>query len=697
MATNLQTKAMLVKLEGHKWSGRAFDREVTAEVVAQHEAADDAGRFTKAVLSKDALKGVSSTISAARIRHYELTLPWNDAGYRLLPIRVYDKYCDEIDKYIESLGVHRKLLIESYDSHIDEARERLGTMFNETDYPFAEDLADKISLAYKMRAVPEASHFVADLADDEVSRIRDDIERQVEAQVRNGVADLYKRIGDAVNACSERLAQTEDGKAKTFRNSLIDNLTWLAEWVPQLNVTEDAALDRMAAEIKRALADVEADELRENNKAFDAAKHRKVKAGYGWYGRAVRGLFRSGGMIERNAERRIRKSLGALLVKAPFFATLSLHAPLVEHGKVETIACDGESLYYNPKWICETPADDIRAAIARVVTACALKHHTRRGDRDYGRWQKASKLVTLPILRDADLTDQSGGLDMSIEEAYETILDEEESDEDGNQKSGDGMGGAGAAGAGQSPPSQDPDGKGEVMDLPSGGAEGGGGIDSASRARESEQKWDEVGHQALAMSKSIGSASGSMSEIINGQHYSEVDWRVILRRFMTESAPTDYSWRRPDRRFIDSGLYLPSLRADAKMGPMVIMWDTSASMDDPDIAAAWAETKGIVSECLPEYVTLIQCDAEVKSVERYAPHELEYMDEIEALGRGGTRVTPALEAVEELDEPPVCALYFTDCEIFDYPEEPPDYPLLWGRMRGHADDPPWGEVMTIKD
>ena len=42
--------------------------------------------------------------------------------------------------------------------------------------------------------------------------------------------------------------------------------------------------------------------------------------------------------------------------------------------------------------------------MARVVMACALKHHTRRGERDSERWQTASQLVTHALLRDAGFT-----------------------------------------------------------------------------------------------------------------------------------------------------------------------------------------------------------------------------------------------------------------------------------------------------
>ena len=85
---------------------------------------------------------------------------------------------------------------------------------------------------------------------------------------------------------------------------------------------------------------------------------------------------------------------------------------------------DGRDIRYAPGWVAETDADRIKTALARVVLACALKHHTRRGERDPERWQLASQLVTHGLLRDAgfvlppDAEDWDG---LSVEQAYDRL------------------------------------------------------------------------------------------------------------------------------------------------------------------------------------------------------------------------------------------------------------------------------------
>ena len=99
------------------------------------------------------------------------------------------------------------------------------------------------------------------------------------------------------------------------------------------------------------------------------------------------------------------------------------------------------------------------------------------------------------------------------------------------------------------------------MDSPL-GSDNGAGAGLASRdVSAEEQAWDEAMHQALNLAK----AQGAVEETIRDAHCSIVDWRSLLRRYMTDAAARDYYWSVPNRRFIDSGLYLPSIRSEGTL------------------------------------------------------------------------------------------------------------------------------------
>ena len=76
-------------------------------------------------------------------------------------------------------------------------------------------------------------------------------------------------------------------------------------------------------------------------------------------------------------------------------------------------------------------------------------------------------------------------------------------------------------------------------------------------------------------------------------------------------------WKLPNRRFIDSGLYLPSMRTEG-MGTLAVIIDTSGSVDTDVLAAFWSEVREVAAEIEPERVVVLQVDAAVQDEVDYA-------------------------------------------------------------------------------
>lgn len=389
----------------------------------------------------------------------------------------------------------------------------------------------------------------------------------------------------------------------------------------------------------------------------------------------------------RDASRRIREVLRSLIATQPFFGHLALRLPLREDTSRKTVASDGEIIRYNPSWVLEQPSDKIRSAISHCVLACALHHHTRRGERKYERWQRASREATLPYLREAGLTTTEGGENDTVERIYDRLPDENDDDnKDDNQSP---PGASPGEGDGGGPPSSDPNGRGEVMDAPVSEDP----AEAEAERREIEQKWDEARQQAAQASKAAGVTPGSILALIEESHRHRVDWREELRRFLTAVAATDYTWSRPNRRHIASGLYLPALHSD-RVGPIVLAVDTSGSMDDVALQHVWTEIRGLARDANPENVTVVQCDSKVQRIDHYAVEEMP--ESLETVGRGGTAYAPAFEAVEDMPQRPAVVLYFTDLHCYDIGTNP-GVPVLWVVQPGGAKDKPmpFGETIYI--
>lgn len=380
----------------------------------------------------------------------------------------------------------------------------------------------------------------------------------------------------------------------------------------------------------------------------------------------------------RVGERRITLAIRSLLATQPFFGSLVLRLPVVRSDDVDKMASDGANLFVDTEWAAGAQAADMQQIIADIVMGCALKHHTRRGERNYCTWQRAHAKVVLPILRDAGLTDEPGGLDMSIEAAYDLLHQEEDDGPGSSERPQGGFSG---------------DGAGEMMDSPAGDDGGGEGDTRQDSLRREEQKWDQAAQQAVQIAKSQGRTPGAASALIEAQHNRTIDWAAMLREFMTASAKADFSWSEINRRFAWQGLHLPSLRSIA-VGPVAFLIDSSGSMNNPVLSLVWSEVRAAAADCRPEGVVVIQCDTDVRSVSHYDVDDMPL--EIDAVGRGGTRFSPALAAAAELETPPNCVIYLTDGECDDFGEDP-GLPVIWTLEPDGKRDfkPPFGEVIRM--
>ena len=233
------------------------------------------------------------------------------------------------------------------------------------------------------------------------------------------------------------------------------------------------------------------------------------------------------------------------------------------------------------------------------------------------------------------------------------------------------------------------------MDAGARAGEDGESAETPVDVAAEEQAWDEAMHQALNIARAEGKVPGQVEETVKGAHASTLDWRTLLRRYMTDAAKSDYSWSLPNRRFIDSGLYLPSIRSEG-METIAVIVDTSGSLPAATLAEFWAELREVAAEIKPESVVVLQVDAAVQDTAEYAPDDLP--DEIALKGRGGTDFRPGFEWLDEQGIQPAVCLYFTDMECSSYPEAEPGFDVVWVNWSDPPEDwnrEPWGERIDI--
>jgi len=157
-----------------------------------------------------------------------------------------------------------------------------------------------------------------------------------------------------------------------------------------------------------------------------------------------------------------------------------------------------------------------------------------------------------------------------------------------------------------------------------------------------------------------------------------VDWRTQLQDFMTSFTKGRgiSTWRKPNRRTLAHGVYLPGQIAE-KMGELVVAIDTSGSIDDTILQRFLSEIAGIMTLLQPESVRLLYWDAAVRRDESYNESTYDAMPQsTKPAGGGGTRVTCVPTYMQSYGIKAELAVLFTDgCIDGSWGEWP--CPTLW--------------------
>lgn len=248
MTSTLQDRAMLATLNISQWTNRKHDKSVSAEVERNHQA-KDAGRYNKQLVDKASLEMISKVASAARAYHYKVTLPWGDNGDRLLPGALFLNYRQEIVKYKSSFDDEVLSFIRRYPMLVNDARQRLGSLYVATDFPPASEMHERFSINTSFSPVASGNDFRVELNEEYVDQIKREInDRNAELQ-KQSVADCWTRVRTVVTNIHERLSKADS----TFRDSLIDNARDLLNVLPALNIMGDPELTQIEQDVRNLL------------------------------------------------------------------------------------------------------------------------------------------------------------------------------------------------------------------------------------------------------------------------------------------------------------------------------------------------------------------------------------------------------------------------------------------------------------
>lgn len=244
---------------------------------------------------------------------------------------------------------------------------------------------------------------------------------------------------------------------------------------------------------------------------------------------------------------------------------------------------------------------------------------------------------------------------------------------------------------------------GEPCDGGDGGLDehdwGGAKEMSDTEKADLERDIDQAIRQGLMAQKRAGGGTGGVNRELAELMEPKVNWREVLREFVkaTCRAKDSSSWRRPNRRYLSAGMYMPSMIGE-KVGHIVIAVDTSGSVGGPELAEFLSEVKGVAEEVNPDVIDLIYWDGEVAGHEVYKDSEVaNIIDSTKPRGGGGTSPSCISRFLKKEAIEPECIIVLTDGYVGGDWGSDWTAPILWAITGGGDMVAEHGKTIHIKD
>ena len=259
----IANSAVLVRLNISVWGASKRNKDLENEVARGKNADPKAMRmYDNLMVGSTGHKDVQKHAANVRLWHTNMTLPWDERGYRLCPTSLFLDYKSQhnlkkaaFDSMLDTFRV-------KYFSYRETARQYRGDMFNENDYPPVEEVMSKFAWNFVVAPVPESGHLCIDLPEQEMQELRQSCDEEVERKVAEAAKENEKRLLKELQGISAKCTDTgdddEDDK-KRWHDTFVTNPIDLCRMLKHMNLSNDLKVE----EARQRLEDVMAGKTKE--------------------------------------------------------------------------------------------------------------------------------------------------------------------------------------------------------------------------------------------------------------------------------------------------------------------------------------------------------------------------------------------------------------------------------------------------
>jgi len=262
---SISSSAVLVDLNISVWTGRKMDKKVSAEIDADHSTQVRAGNYNKALMAgAQELEAVNKYAGATRSWHGQQTLPWSDAGTRLVPtMRLFDYKTELATREREFEHLVNEFLI-AYDTLVQGAQFRLGSLFNADEYPPRDVVASKFGFRYVFSPLPTSGDFRVDIGNEGLAELKQQFDTNQDRYIQQAMLDVWLRVKDVAERLSNQLRVDDSGGKGKLYQSTLDGALELCEMLRSMNLTNDPELEQVRKNLQMTLQGVDLKELKKD-------------------------------------------------------------------------------------------------------------------------------------------------------------------------------------------------------------------------------------------------------------------------------------------------------------------------------------------------------------------------------------------------------------------------------------------------
>lgn len=258
----LAANYMLVDLELRSWSAKRTDKDATNEVINNHAASKDSGKFVKYLFAgADAeLTEVGKRASDIRQFVYSRTLPWSGnvdgakRGPRLLPATQSIEFLRELNVIKKEYDDAVAKLAAVWDVRKAEAMAKLNTLAKTEDYPDSASIVSLFGVSVNLLPVPSQADFARVNVPSALAEALGQRHAQAAiVHVDNALGEMRERTLECIQRMATQLGKAGAGEKTRLYDSLVTNLQSITGLMRSMNVSQKPEITELADRIDNEL------------------------------------------------------------------------------------------------------------------------------------------------------------------------------------------------------------------------------------------------------------------------------------------------------------------------------------------------------------------------------------------------------------------------------------------------------------